>query len=83
MEETWGGKNGYEPDFVERNGAFILSMLGIVMTCISGGMVYMLKSRCRTIRCCGVECERDVLDLNTVTDSNLLQSSDPGTESRV
>ena len=61
----------YEPDFVERNGSWLLSVLGVCMTCISGVMVYMLKSRCRTIKCCGLECERDVLDLTTVPAQNL------------
>ena len=61
-DETWGS-NGYNPDFVERNGAFILSMIGLCGAAASAMLVYMLKSRCRYIKCCGVECERDVLNL--------------------
>jgi hypothetical protein len=70
MTETWNSNgNGYDPDFVERNGAWLLSVLGIIGTCISGILVYMLKSRCSSIKCCGIECQRDVLDLSTVSDS--------------
>ena len=53
----------YEPDFIERNGTWILSMVGVVGACMSGIFVYMLKSRCTKIKCCGVECDRDVIDL--------------------
>lgn len=59
----------YQPDFVERNGAWLLSVMGIMGTCVSAMFVYFLKSRCRSIKCCGMECERDVLDLKTVPDS--------------
>ncbi len=68
MTETWSNE-GYDPDFIERNGAWLLSVFGIISACISGMLVYFLKSRCRTIKCCGMECERDVLDLTTVPES--------------
>ena len=58
---------GYNPDFIERNGAWVLSMVGVLSACCSGLMVYMLKSRCTKIRLCGIECERDVLAMD-VTD---------------
>lgn len=48
---------------------FILTLVGI----IGGGGVYLLtfclKSRCRTVNCCCIKCERDVIppaDLNNV-----------------
>ena len=59
--------DGYEADFIQRNGTWLLSMLGIVSACISGLLMYFLKSRCSRIKCCGNECERDVLDLGNVT----------------
>jgi hypothetical protein len=60
-----------EPDFVERNGAFLLSLVGMVGACISGLLAYFLRSRCRTIKCCGCECERDVLDANLAVERQL------------
>ena len=54
-----------QPDFLERNGAFMLSVIGVFMG--AGGMLltYFLKSRCKHIKCCGVECTRDVLALDS------------------
>ena len=46
---------------------FSLSELGIfVGSCCAGlsGFIFALsKSRCVTIKCCGIECERDVIDI--------------------
>lgn len=61
-------------DFIERNGAWLITVIGLVMTCISGVLVYFLKSRCRSIKCCGMECERDVIDLERVRRSTLESS---------
>ena len=61
----------YEPDFIERNGAWLLSLVGIIVTCFSGLLAYFLKSRCQTIKFCGCECERDVLNLERVPESQL------------
>jgi hypothetical protein len=61
----------YEPDFIERNGTWLLSLVGILVTCFSGLLAYFLKSRCQTIKFCGCECERDVLNLERVPESVL------------
>lgn len=53
----------YEPDFIERNGAWLLSMFGILTACVGGMMAYMIRSRCTKIRCCGFECDRDVIKM--------------------
>ena len=72
MTETWGPPmQGYEPDFVERNGAWLLSVLGVLTACVSGILAYFLKSRCSHIKCCGVEITRDVLNLERVSDAEL------------
>ena len=52
----------YSPDFVERNGTWMLSVMAVLSSCCGAVLVYMLKSRCRTMKCCGVEIEREVLD---------------------
>lgn len=55
---------------------FSLSELGIfVGSCCAGlsGFIFALsKSRCVTIKCCGIECERDVIEQHFVS-----QASDP------
>ena len=48
-------------EFVERNSGFLLTILAALSACISGGCLCILKSRCTTIKCCGVTCERSVL----------------------
>ena len=52
----------YSPDFVERNGTWILSVMAVLSSCCGAVLVYMLKSRCKTMKCCGMEIEREVLD---------------------
>lgn len=73
MAELWQshGREGYEPDFVERNGAWLISVLGLSMTCVTATLVYFLKSRCTSIKCCGFECERDVLNLERVPEESM------------
>jgi hypothetical protein len=51
-----------QPDFIERNGAWIVTVTGMWAACIGGVLTYFLKSRCSRIRCCGVECNRSVLN---------------------
>ena len=67
----------YHPDFIERNGAWLLSVVGILGSCTTAVLVYFLRSRCRRIRCCGCECERDVLDLETTQNGGLALRSRP------
>ena len=55
--------NSYEPDFIERNGTWLLTVLGLVSSCFAGILVYALKSRCTHIKLCGAECDRDVIAL--------------------
>ena len=50
-----------QPDFIERNGTWLLTVIGVFTTCFGGMLTYFLRSRCRKVRCFGVECERDVL----------------------
>jgi len=41
--------------------SFILTLVGLIGGGLSALLVYFLKSRCKTIKCCCLECERDVL----------------------
>ena len=54
-------EHSHSGDFLERNGAFILSLVGLITACIAGIFAYFLKSRCRTISCFGINCERQPL----------------------
>ena len=51
-----------EPDFIQRNGAFLLTMAGIMSTCGGAVIWYLLRSRCTEIKCCGCSIKRDPLD---------------------
>jgi len=52
------------PDFIERNGTWLLGVLGIFATCVGGMFTYFLKSRCTRIRLCGSECTRQPIALD-------------------
>jgi hypothetical protein len=53
-------------DFIERNGTWLLSMVGVVSACMGTIFAYFLRSRCRTIRCWGVVCEREPIPVAEV-----------------
>jgi len=46
---------------MEITESFILAVLGLIGGGGSACLVYFLKSRCKTIKCCCMECERDVI----------------------
>lgn len=51
------------------NASFVVVLLGMLGACGAGVLSFILKSRCRTISCCCIKCERDVIpvrDLNTI-----------------
>lgn len=49
-----------QPDFIERNGTWLLTVLGVVAGCLASVLTYFLRSRCKTIRCFGLSCDREV-----------------------
>ena len=64
IQETKGDK----PDFLEKHGAWVLTIVGIATGAFSALLVYFLKSRCKKISCWGLNCDREVikLDANSV-----------------
>ena len=58
-------------EFVSSNSGFLLTMLGICAGCFGGFLGFILKSRCSKIKCCCIELERDVLDLENVNPQNI------------
>jgi len=54
-------------DFVENNSTFILTFTGLLTAAAGTCLVFLLKSRCTHIQCCGFSCERQVLSEEAVT----------------
>ena len=48
------------PDFVEKNGTWLLSVIGVGTGVLASLLTFFLKSRCTQISCWGVSCVRDV-----------------------
>ena len=51
--------------------SFIIALVGIGSACMGGFLTFLLRSRCRTIKCCGVECEREVLSPTSFANTNI------------
>ena len=51
------------PDFIEKNGAWLLTIVGVATGCLGTLVAYFLKSRCKKIKACGLECDREVVAL--------------------
>lgn len=43
---------------------FILTLLGLIGGGGAAILAYLLRSRCRTVECCCVKCERDVIPID-------------------
>ena len=57
--------------FIERNGAFLLSFFGLLGGGISYLLVFCLKSRCSSIKCCGLEISRIPIPVEQLNNVNL------------
>ncbi len=53
-------------DFIQKNSAFLLSIVGILGVCGSAILRFILKSRCKNIKCCGCYIERDVIPASQI-----------------
>ena len=45
---------------------FWLTLIGLLGGGGTAVLAYMLKSRCRTVECCCIRCERDVLSVDAI-----------------
>jgi hypothetical protein len=63
--------------FIERNGAFLLSFVGLLGGGISYLLVFCLKSRCTSIKCCGLEISRIPLSADQLNNVNLELNNEP------
>lgn len=63
-----------DEDFIQKNGAWLLTVIAGVSGCAGMMFTYFLKSRCKNIKMCGLSCERDVVNLSKqdlhITSSN-------------
>mgnify|MGYP003130838527 CR=1 FL=1 len=53
-------------DFLQKNSAFLLSVIGILGVCGSAVLRFVLKSRCIEIKCCGCYIKRDVIPADQI-----------------
>ena len=57
------------------NGSFIIVILTMLGGCGAGVLAFMLKSRCRSIKCCCLELERDVIPVSELNSIELRAAS--------
>ena len=53
-----------DQDFLEKHGAWVLTIAGLGAGCFGTLVAYFLKSRCKKIKLCGLECDREVVALD-------------------
>ena len=53
------------------NGTFILSLITLVGGGATACLRYFLKSRCTSIKCCCISCQRDVIPSDNLNDVTL------------
>ena len=58
-------------NFIEVNGTWLLSFVAMLSACVSGTLVYFLKSRCTRIKCGCVSCEREPLSEGNINSVSL------------
>ena len=63
--------------FIERNGAFLLSFFGLLGGGISYLLVFCLKSRCSSVKCCGMEISRIPIPVEQLNNVNLELNNEP------
>ena len=55
-------------EFVSENQAFLLTAAGVFFSALGACGMCILKSRCTTIKCCGLEITRDVIPATQLGD---------------
>ena len=51
-------------DFLEKHSTFVLTTLGVLSGGLTAILTYLLRSRCKKIKCCGLECDRTPIQLD-------------------
>ena len=66
------------PDWLEKHSTFLLTFIGAVGGAISVLLAYCIKSRCKKIKCCGIECDRSPIDIEAKDiDVNIVKEPSP------
>lgn len=65
---------GDSPDFLQRNGTWLLTLAGLIIGCVGAVLTYFLKSRCTEISFGCVSCKRQPLELQA-SDINITAES--------
>jgi len=50
--------SGPSPDFIMRNGGWLITVIGLFSACVGAVLTYFLKSRCSEVKCLGLYCKR-------------------------
>jgi len=56
---------GPQADFIERHSGFILTFAGAISVSVGMVLTYFLKSRCSRVKCCCIELDRNVVELDS------------------
>ena len=59
------------PDWLEKHETFTLTMVATVSAAITALLSYFLKSRCTKIKCFGMSCNRQPLNLDEIANGNV------------
>ena len=57
--------------FIQENGTFILSFFSVLV------LIFCLKSRCSSVKCCGLEISRIPIPVEQLNNVNLELPNDP------
>lgn len=60
-----------EDSWLEKHESFVLTLTASLSALFGMLLTYCLKSRCTSIRCCGLSCERVPLHLDSNVNSNV------------
>ena len=55
------------PDFLQRNGSWLLSVIAAISASVGAVLTYLLRSRCRHIKLGCLECDRTPVALDATS----------------
>ncbi len=61
------------PDFLEKHGAFFLTLIGAIGGGLGVLLTYCLKSRCTKIKFCGLSCTRTPIPLSSPSSNSIAE----------